>query len=145
MIKGRFGDTTGRPCVEGKVIIPQLSLSGNVSFIFDTGADQSLLMPLDAQRFGVDYDQLNDKETSLGIGGASENYIETALMVFADDNQLYIYSIKLGISTPSEEIMDIPSLLGRDIIDKWRVTYDKSQSEFTAEVVASDVRLDLKK
>ena len=40
--------------------------------------------------------------------------------------------------------MQIPSLLGRDIIDKWRVTYDKSRSELIAEVVASDLCLDLK-
>ena len=36
--------------------------------------------------------------------------------------------------------MTIPSLLGRDIIDRWRVTYDKSAPELLAEVISSDGR-----
>ena len=42
---------------------------GNISFIFDTGADTSLLMPLDAQRLGIDYEGFEKEEASLGIGG----------------------------------------------------------------------------
>ena len=41
--------------MEGHVLLPRLGKRGNVSFIFDTGADTSLLMPLDAQRMGIDY------------------------------------------------------------------------------------------
>ena len=36
--------------------------------------------------------------------------------------------------------MTIPSLLGRDIIDQWRVTYDKSALELLAEVISSDAQ-----
>lgn len=36
--------------------------------------------------------------------------------------------------------MTIPSLLGRDVIDQWRVTYDKSASELLAEVISWDAR-----
>ena len=39
--------------------------------------------------------------------------------------------------------MTIPSLLGRDIIDRWRVIYDKSASELQAEVISSDARATL--
>ena len=53
---------------------------------------------------------------------------------------LYGYEIELRICKPAEELMTIPSLLGRDIIDRWRVTYDKSASELLAEVVFSDAR-----
>ena len=34
--------------------------------------------------------------------------------------------------------MTVPSLLGRDIIDQWRVTYDRLASELLAEVVSWD-------
>ena len=34
--------------------------------------------------------------------------------------------------------MTAPSLLGRDIIDQWRVTYDRSASELLVEVVSWD-------
>ena len=69
MLHGRFGDTSGRPYMEGHVLLPRLGTRGNVSFVFDTGADTSLLMPLDGQRMGIDYDQFEDEEPSLGIGG----------------------------------------------------------------------------
>ena len=140
MLRGRFGDTSGRPYMEGHVLLPRLGLSGNVSFIFDTGADTSLLMPLDAQRMGIDYGLLGNELSTLGIGGESENFTESAYLVFVGDEALYGYAIDLHICKPAEELMTIPSLLGRDIIDRWRVTYDKSASELQAEVISSDAR-----
>ena len=74
MLRGRFGDTSGRPFMEGHVLLPRLGLRGNVSSIFDTGADTSLLMPLDAQRMGMDYGLLGNELSTLGIGGESENF-----------------------------------------------------------------------
>ena len=48
MLQGRFGDTSGRPYMSARVIVPRLNVTGNVSFIFDTGADFTMLMPADA-------------------------------------------------------------------------------------------------
>ena len=126
--------------MEGRVLLPRLGKSGNVSFIFDTGADTSLLMPLDAQRMGIDYGMLENEASSLGVGGESKNCIELAYLSFVGDDALYGYEIKLHICKPAEELMTIPSLLGRDIIDQWCVTYNKSASELLAEVVSSDAQ-----
>ena len=124
--------------MEGHVLLPRLGKHGNVSFIFDTGADASLLMPLDGQRMGIDYGMFQKKGTSQGIGGASENYIESAYLAFVGDEALYGYEIELRVCRPSNELMTIPSLLGRDVIDRWRVTYDKSALELLAEVMSFD-------
>lgn len=140
MLRGRFGATSGRPYMEGLVLLPRLGWSGNVSFIFDTGADTSLLMPLDARRMGIDYAMFDNEASTLGIGGASENFVEPAYLAFVDDEALYGYEIELHICKPADELMSVPSLLGRDIIDQWRVTYDKSASELLAEVISSDAR-----
>ena len=140
MLRGRFGDTSGRPYMEGHVLLPRLGKNGNVSFIFDTGADTSLLMPLDGQRMGIDYGRFQKEETSLGIGGTSENYIESAYFAFVGDEALYGYEVELRVCKPSADLMTIPSLLGRDIIDRWRVTYDKSALELLAEEISSDAR-----
>ena len=117
-----------------------LGWSGNVSFIFDTGADTSLLMPLDARRMGIDYAMFDNEASTLGIGGASENFVEPAYLAFVGDEALYGYEIELHTCKPAHELMTVPSLLGRDIIDRWRVTYDKSASELLAEVISSDAR-----
>ena len=141
MIRGRFGDTSGRPYMEGHVLLPRLGKSGYVSFIFDTGADTSLLMPLDGQRMGIEFGKLEDEVSSLGIGGESRNCVESAHLTFVGDQILYAYTIKLHICKPAVELMTIPSLLGRDIIDQWCVTYNKSASELQAEVICSDARM----
>ena len=138
MLTGRFGDTSGRPYFEGLVLLPRLRLNGHVWFIFDTGADTSLLMPMDARRIGISFSDLQESEKTLGIGGASVNYSERALLAFEGDNQLYGYEIELKICQPSDEILTIPSLLGRDIIDRWRVTYDKPNLRLVADVATAD-------
>ena len=119
-------------------MLPRMGLNGNISFLFDTGADSSVLMPLDAQRMGIDYKKLRRIEQSFGIGGASETYIEPAYLAFVGDDELYGYEIDVRICAPSNSILPIPSLLGRDIIDRWRVTYDKPESRLSAEVISSD-------
>ena len=91
-------------------------------------------MPLDAQRMGIDYGLFEYEISTLGIGGTSENFVESAYLAFVGDEALYGYEIELHICKPAEELMTVPSLLGRDIIDQWRVTYDRSASELLAEV-----------
>ena len=120
--------------------MPRLRLDGNISFVFDTGADTSLLMPLDARRIGINYTDLQESEQSLGIGGISLNFIEPAFLAFVGDGELYGYEIELRICSPSDEVLTIPSLLGRDIIDRWCVTYDKPELRLVADVVTADAR-----
>ena len=121
-------------------MLPRLGWSGNVSFIFDTGADTSLPMPLDAQRMGIDYGLFETEASALGIGGPSENFVGPAYVDFAGDEALYGYEIELHVCKPADEPRTVPSLLGRDIIDRWRVTCDKSPSELLAEVISSDAQ-----
>lgn len=141
MLRGRFGDTTGRPYFDARVVLPRLEAKENVSFIFDTGADSSVLMPLDARRLGIDLSKLDEAGTATGIGGTQKRFIEPAIVIFADDNLLYAYRIQIGIISPSPETMTVPSLLGRDIIDRWRVTYDKPGNTLSAHVVSATARI----
>ena len=53
MLVGRFGDTTRSRCMEAYVSFPRSGLRGSVSFLVDTGADASVLMPADARKLGV--------------------------------------------------------------------------------------------
>ena len=53
---------------------------------------------------------------------------------------IYAYDIRLLIHHPTDDAMRVPSLLGRDVIDRWRVTYDKSARELVADVVSADAQ-----
>jgi hypothetical protein len=143
VLRGRFGDTSGRPYVEGRLSFPRLRIVGDISFILDTGADKSLLMPIDAERLGVDFKKLERTDESRGVGGLSRQFVEPAILAFTDGSFLHVYQIPMRIAVPNPEIMDIPSLLGRDVIDRWSVTYDKAGTGLTAEVRSADMRFEI--
>ena len=76
MLRGRFERATGRPYIEGRLVVPRSNLTGDVSFLIDTGADTSALMPADAQRIGLDYSMLTNEREAVGIGGISRSFTE---------------------------------------------------------------------
>lgn len=142
MLQGRFGNTSGQPFIEGRFYLPRLKIESDISFLVDTGADRTLLMPLDGKRINLDYDKLKGSKESVGIGGIANNYEEPAIVVFSEPgNRLFVYITKLMIASYGDEIRDIPSLLGRDILDRWRMIYDPSKKELTFEVVEADITI----
>jgi hypothetical protein len=84
MLTGRFGAASGRPYIEGRIHFPRLKVHGDVSFLLDTGADHSVLMPSDAIRLNVPFDNLRGDMPATGVGGEMHFYQESALLVFSD-------------------------------------------------------------
>ena len=96
-------------------------------------------MPLDGRRMGLDYGRLRGHVESTGVGGIASNFEENALVVFEEARVgLHVYTITLTIAPPSPEIDDIPSLLGRDIPDQWRMNYNPPKGTLTFTVASSD-------
>jgi len=124
MLHGRFGNSTGRPYIEGRLSIPRFGVIGNISLLLDTGADKSVLMPVDAERFGIDYRQLLNPIDMHGIGSI-RGFVEPAILAFADPGcEIFVYEIDLHIAAPNPSITKTPSLLGRDILNDWVITLD---------------------
>lgn len=145
MLTGRFGDTSGRPYMEGRLYLPRLNLQGDISFLVDTGADNSMLMPADAIRIAVPFDRLRGDNEAVGIGGAVHCFVERAILVFTQPNvALYAYELHLDILQFDPTMMDFSSLLGRDVLDRWRITYDRERSELRAKVRSADLTYDLR-
>ena len=103
MIRGRYGGTSRRPYVEGRLLIPRLNLFGDISFLVDTGADNTLLMPVDAKRIGLDHGSLDSQTMvqSIGTGGKSRFFREAAVVSFLD--------VDSGFSTTRISEMLLPS------------------------------------
>lgn len=134
---GRFGNTTGRPYIEGRLYIPRLSVHTNVSFLIDTGADQTTLMPADSARMGLDYTLLQpSREHMTGLGGIVDNgYIEQAVVVFQGlENLLFCYDLDVAIMPQDDYLADVPSLLGRDVLKHWVMSYAPPTDELTIQV-----------
>jgi hypothetical protein len=147
MIIGRFGDTSGRPYIQAQVVFPRLkematmtpSGEANVSFLADTGADRTIIMPADWVRFSVDYSLLQNPTEIFGIGGKADGFVEQAIVTFLDfDFTLHVYETDAIILSRSPNLEKLPSIIGREIMNNWSITFDKINARVAARVLKSD-------
>jgi len=144
MITGRFGDTTTSPYIEASVHLPRLRIRGYVSFLVDTGASGSVLMPADAKKLGVNFGRLIHPTTSHGIGGFSEGFNEVAVVGFSDGKHVYGFDIELEIAKRTKDNQHLPSLLGRDILNRCRLVADHTRKLLTLTPRRWDFRVALR-
>ncbi len=144
MIIGGFGESSGRPFIGGRIILPRLDIQGDVSFLMDTGADTSVLMPSDAGKVGIPYDLLEGDRECAGVGGTVHSFVERAILVFSHpDRTLYGYDLEIDIMPYDAAMEEVPSLLGRDVLDRWRILYDPQGSGLRAKPRSADITIDL--
>ena len=90
----------------------------------DTGASATCLHPADAIRAGIPFERLGNRIDYLGIGGTSAYFREAANLLFEDESYLRIYRLDLLIAAPTSNNRELPSLLGRDVLNRWRMDYN---------------------
>ena len=139
-IYGSFNAHNGRPLVEGAIYFPRLNLGGIVTFIVDTGADASLLSLPDARRIGVASGDLKGNHSLSGIGGAERCFREPLRLAFLvsspDPANTRVAMYEQEISIPHKGLPF--SLLGRDVLDRWKMLYDPSSGVLEFEVRSAD-------
>ena len=69
MVVGRFDPVSGHPTVDCHVTIKSLGIDGVVPFLVDTGADTSLLMPIDSLPLKIPFEKLTNERDAYGLGG----------------------------------------------------------------------------
>ena len=119
-------DEYGRPYIPVYVVIPSIGVADVIPFLVDTGADRTVMTSSDARDLGIRYDSLQSGKRAIGVG-------ETSTKEFRED----IYLIFRTDSNPHQERLDgvdillvkrvVPSLLGRDLLQKFRLTLTKGE------------------
>ena len=146
MLVGRFEGVSRRPYLRGRLLLPRLHINYVIWFCVDTGSDTTTLMPGDGNNIGVDYSILSASGQSMGISGAVDSYKENAILAFTDQGPIiHGYDIDLTIIRPDPErpgINRLPSLLGRDILNRWTMHYAPTADRLEFEVVTADVRIE---
>lgn len=115
------------PILNGYIKVGRPNIEGSVSFMVDTGANKTVLMPKDALKLGVDFSQLGTPGKAGGVGAPAKIHIAAATVSLRDDDDEWVdHFIDLGIVEPDPEggNKDMPSLLGRDIINDYRMIFD---------------------
>ncbi len=130
MIRGYLLTSGGRrrPFVKAVFQFPGLrDGSVEVDLLVDTGADRTVLSPLDAEKLatdlGIDFSSLPRGTSGAGVGGQVDTRIVEAVITldsFSTSLTLTILEPPVGRPIPS-----IPSLLGRDIISQFALILEE--------------------
>ena len=137
MIVGHF-DSLGRPYLTSRLIIPRFRLNQRIELLLDTGADSTCLHPRDTRNADIPLGQLGNTRLSRGVGGQSTYFREPAVLTFRDGDLVRVYQVGLLIAAPNESNDVLPSLLGRNVINNWRMEYDPSEDRLECTVRRAD-------
>lgn len=119
------------PSLDAIIISKILDINYEISFLIDTGAFATLLLDKDIGNMMVEIGKLKKSKREVsGVGGSIDTYvIEDAEIIFkTDEGTQYIESIPIFVGihdlskygeTTKKKILMMPSLLGRDIINKF--------------------------
>jgi len=146
-IKGFFDERYKPPAPFIKAIVEsqKLKIRKIVYFHIDTGASLTIILDKDVKYLGINVNTLRKAGRQIGgIGGFINTYqIEDAKLLFITEDQKIIEEklvLHVGIHDPTklspeekEMIMRIPSLLGRDIIHRFKLAYNKPKNEIYLE------------
>ena len=140
LLHGFFEPENGRPYLNCRLIIPALGLFTQLDLMVDTGAETTVFSPADSRRLSIDYGGLHRRAVSQGTAGRIEDYIERCVLGFVDEasEQVFAYEIELHILPDAPGLEGFPSLLGRDVLDRWRMVYDPPRGELTFEPADAD-------
>ena len=120
MIRGYFSTqgTRRRPFIDAILQFPTLNgRSLDVKLLVDTGADRTILSPLDARRlahrFALDLTTLPQGVPSTGVGGRSDTRTLETMLILDTFSLPILLTI---LDPPPGPLPRIPSLLGRDVL-----------------------------
>lgn len=128
------------PIIVATIRIPRLRVSYCLPLLADSGADITSLHLRDAIRvLGMrKYFQLRGETIVRGVGGPGKYFLEPARVIFVHEDEniegynfdLRIAKIPPGSPSKLKDALQLPSVLGRDILHYFRIVIDYSRNEF---------------
>lgn len=129
------------PFVRAILTSRSLNLSKLVDLHVDTGASTSIILGKDVRYLKLDTAKLNKAERNVGgIGGVIDTYvIEDAKLLFrTESGSLHEEKLRMLVGRHDSLRLDeesrnmvliMPSLLGRDVLRRYRLIYDERSNE----------------
>jgi hypothetical protein len=146
VISGFFDPKSTRPVPRVRVtlFLPGISIDpAPVDFLVDTGASTTCLHPRDAVKaMGISAarllhpDQWPQHRSAAGVGGSSLYYVVPARYAFLhEDGRRDVHLGELAIAQLRHDNLTLPSLLGWDLLQHFRIIAEWASRQITLETV----------
>ena len=120
-----------RPYVDAELRIQGTGTSLAISFLIDTGADDTILHPRDLEQseghlLDTPFDEHPERQWIGGVGGGAYIIPLSARLFFRTDtatDNLW-QDVRVWVAEPTATNWRLPSLLGRDLLHLFRLTID---------------------
>ena len=113
-----------------------MDIDETIEFLVDTGASRTTLLDKDAIYMDIDYERLKRyKRDFSGIEGSVETYIISDALIILEGEKIEnpIFVVRHPLEKMDEEekikILRIPSIMGRDVINRFRLIFNKEKNE----------------
>ena len=120
----------GRPIIRARVNLPRLGVMGDVDFLVDTGSDTTILHPAAGGGLRCPYDELENPRAIESVSGTQIYYAEPAVISFYETSggRQDFRIDALSIGKPHPALDELPSLLGRDVLNRLEMIYNFAEN-----------------
>jgi hypothetical protein len=122
-----YGYRPPAPFVTASILLKELNLRARLPLLVDTGASNTIIMWRDVERLGIDVSKLKPEREFSGIGGLIEAKLILSTLIFrSESGQSVKEEAEAHVVTstcPHPRLKLLPSILGRDIINRYALNY----------------------
>lgn len=122
-----YGYRPPAPFITASILLKELNLKARLPLLVDTGASNTIIMWRDVERLGIDVSKLKAEREFSGIGGLIQAKPILSTLIFKSENgQLIKEEAEAHVVTstcPHPRLKLLPSILGRNIINRYTLNY----------------------
>lgn len=127
------------PAIRAIISIRKLNVEGYIKLLIDTGASSTAILDKDRALLGIELEKIERAPVKIGgIGGLVDTYLaRNAELIFRIQNGEYTEALDVLVlkhdldmmpNEIAERILAMPSLLGRDVMRKFKLTYSEREN-----------------
>ncbi len=120
------------PTLVAHVKVPRLTVEGRLTWVVDTGADNTIVPAEALQRLGAlpwEIAQLPTRPLT-GVGGGATGCVVGAQLLVWDQTAWAVYDFNMVILM-SPVLVGMEPLLGRDLLEHWAMSYNQPARTLT--------------
>jgi len=122
-----YGYRPPAPFVAVAILLHELNIRVRLPLLLDTGASNTMILWGDVERLGIDVSKMKPEKEFSGLGGLiGAKPVASTVSFRSEKGDLVEENVQVHIVTstcPHLKLKLLPSIMGRDIINKYTLNY----------------------